>query len=71
MWPGVRQSAVEALTASHVADIKLGVDGDDLVLTASVPPPAAVIDLLASHRTEVVALLRPGPDGWSAEDWQM
>ena len=35
------------------------------------PPPAAVIDLLASHKAEVVALLRPGRDGWSAEDWQV
>jgi hypothetical protein len=64
-------SAVEALRAAHVAGIQLGVDGEDLVLTASVPPPAAVIDRLASHKTEVLALLRrPGRDGWSAEDWQ-
>jgi hypothetical protein len=64
-------SAVEALRAAHVAGIQLGVDGEDLVLTASVPPPAAVIDLLASHKTEVLALLRPAGDGWSAEDWQV
>jgi hypothetical protein len=64
-------SAVEALRAAQVAGIQLGVDGEDLVLTATVPPPAAVIDLLASHKAEVLALLRPGPDGWSAEDWQV
>jgi len=64
-------SAVEALRAAHVAGIQLGVDGEDLVLTASVPPPAAVIDLLANHKTEVLALLRPAEDGWSAEDWQV
>jgi hypothetical protein len=62
-------SAVEALRAAHVAGIQLGVDGEHLVLTASVPPPAAVIDLLASHKAEVLVLLRPGQDGWSAEDW--
>ena len=64
-------SAVEALRAAHVAGIQLGVDGEDLVLTASVPPPGAVIDLLASLKTEVLALLRPTEDGWSAEDWHV
>ena len=64
-------SAADALKAARAAGIQLGVDGEDLVLTASVPPPAAVIDLLASHKAEVVALLRPGRDGWSAEDWQV
>jgi hypothetical protein len=64
-------SAAKALGAAHVAGIQLGVDGEDLVLTASVPPPAAVIDLLANHKTEVLALLRPTEDGWSAEDWHV
>ena len=64
-------NAVEALTAAHVAGIQLGVDGEDLVWSASAPPPTAVIDLLVSHKAEVVALLRPSPDGWSAEDWQV
>ena len=64
-------SAADALKAARAAGIQLGVDGEDLVLEASVPPPAAVIDLLASHKAEVVALLRPGRDGWSAEDWQV
>jgi hypothetical protein len=64
-------SAVEALRAAHVAGIQLVVDGEDLVLTASVPPPAAVIDLLSSHKAGIVALLRPAEDGWSAEDRQV
>jgi hypothetical protein len=64
-------SAVEALRAAHVAGIQLSVDGEDLVLTASVPPPGAVINLLACLKTEVLALLRPTEDGWSAEDWHV
>ena len=64
-------SAVEALRAAHAAGIQLGVDGEDLVLAASVPPPAAVIDLLSSHKASIVALLRPAEDGWSAEDRQV
>jgi hypothetical protein len=62
-------SALEALRAARIAGIQLGVDGEDLVLTASVPPPGAVIDLLARFKTEDLALLRPTGDGWSAEDW--
>jgi hypothetical protein len=41
-------SAADALKAARAAGIQLGVDGEDLALTASVPPPATVIDLLAS-----------------------
>ena len=41
-------SAPDALKAARAAGIQLGVDGEDLALTASVPPPATVIDLLAS-----------------------
>ena len=26
---------------------------------------------LSRHKAEIVALLRPGRDGWSAEDWQV
>ena len=64
-------SAAEALKAARAAGIQLGIDGDDLVLEASTPPPPAVIDLLSRHKAEVVALLRPAVDGWSAEDWQV
>ena len=64
-------SAAEALKAARAAGIQLGIDGDDLVLEASVPPPPAVIDLLSSHKASIVALLRPAEDGWSAEDRQV
>ncbi len=64
-------SAGEALKAARAAGVQLGIDGDDLVLEASAQPPPSVIDLLASHKAEVVALLLPGRDGWSAGDWQV
>jgi hypothetical protein len=41
------------------------------LLEAPAPPPAAVLDLLSHHKAGVVAPLRPGWDGWSAEDWQV
>lgn len=63
--------AVEALKAARAAGVHLGVDGDALVLDAASAPPAAVLDALSRHKAEIVALLRPDHDGWSAEDWQV
>jgi hypothetical protein len=64
-------SAAEALKAARDAGIELRLDGDDLVLEASGPPPAAVLNLLSRHKPCIVVLLRSRPDGWSAEDWQV
>ncbi|KAF0128000.1 MAG: hypothetical protein FD152_2411 [Xanthobacteraceae bacterium] len=64
-------STAEALKAARAAGVELCLDGDDLVLEASAPPPAAVLDLLSRHKPGIVVLLRPGRDGWSAEDWQV
>lgn len=30
---------------------------------------AAVLNLLTLHKADLILLLRPGDDGWSAEDW--
>ncbi len=62
-------SAVEALKVARAAGVHLAVDGDALALEASAPPPPAVIELLSQHKPEIVALLRPADDGWSALDW--
>jgi hypothetical protein len=63
--------AIDALEAARAVRISLAVDGDDLVLEAASAPPAAVLDALSQNKAEIVALLRPGRDGWSAEDWQV
>jgi hypothetical protein len=63
-------NAAQVLQAARAADIQVKIDGADLLLRASAPPPAAVLDLLSRHKGEVVALLRPGRNGWSAEDWR-
>jgi hypothetical protein len=62
-------SAADALKTARAAGLELEVDGDDLVLAASAPPSASILDMLSRHKAAVVALLRPGGDGWSAEDW--
>jgi hypothetical protein len=63
-------SAAEALKQARAAGIRLGIDGDDLALEAPAPPPAEVLDLLVRHKADILALLCPGSDGWSGEDWQ-
>lgn len=62
-------SAAEALKAACAAGIEIRLDGDDLVLEASSPPSAAILDLLSRHKPGIAVLLRSGRDG-SAEDWQ-
>jgi hypothetical protein len=64
-------SAISALKAACAAGIRLGGDGDDLVLEAAAPPPAVVIDLLSRASLASWRCCGRGPDGWSAEDWQV
>jgi hypothetical protein len=63
-------SAAEALNAARAAGIRVGVGGDDLVLEGVAAPPPAMLDLLSRNKAGILALLRPGDDGWSAEDWR-
>ena len=64
-------NAAGALKAARAAGLKLVADGDALALSAASAPPAAVLDALFRHKAEIIALLQPGRDGWSAEDWQV
>jgi hypothetical protein len=63
-------TAVEALNAARAAGVDLRVDGNSLILQAAAPPPTEVIDLLSRYKPALVALLRPGTDGWTADDCQ-
>jgi hypothetical protein len=63
-------SAAETLWEARTAGIELRVEGGDLALQAPAPPPADLLERLTRHKPDIVALLRPGRDGWSAEDWQ-
>src|SRR5262245_25918928 len=64
-------SAATALKAARDAGIELGIEGDELLLEAPAPPPTAVLDALRRHKAEIVAMLRPGRDDWSSEDWRL
>ncbi len=63
-------SAAEALKAARAVGIHLEVDGDELLWEASAQPTSVILEVLSHHKAEIVAVLRPGRDGWSAEDWQ-
>jgi hypothetical protein len=51
-------SAVEALKAARAAGVGIALEGEDLMLEASAPPPAAVLDALSRHKADIIALLR-------------
>jgi hypothetical protein len=63
-------STADASKSAGATGIELRFDDDDFALSAAAAPHAAVLDALSQHKTGIVALLRPGRDGWSAEDWQ-
>jgi hypothetical protein len=62
-------SATEAIRAARTAGVRLTPDGEDLLLDAPSPPSTAVIDQLSRHKAEVLKLLQPAGNGWSAADW--
>jgi hypothetical protein len=63
-------SAHFALRAARAAGVSVSVDGDDIVWQASAAPPLNVLDALSRHKAEVIVLIRPAKDEWTAEDWQ-
>jgi hypothetical protein len=66
----LNMSAAEALRAARAAGVTVMPDGENLVLEAKAEPPRTVLDALAQHKRAIVALLRSGQQGWTAEDWQ-
>ena len=62
-------SAAEAIRAARTAGVRLTANGEDLLLDAASPPSVAVIDKLWRHKAEVLKLLRPAGNSWSAADW--
>jgi hypothetical protein len=64
-------SAVQALGAARAFGIRLELDGDDLLLEASAPPPDAVLEALSQHKADVVRILHSAKDQSSPEYWQI
>ncbi len=55
-------TAVTALAQALAAGIRVTRDGDNLVLTASNPPPAWVVEPLLRHKTDILTMLSPSAD---------
>ena len=64
-------TAAQALGAARAFGIHFELDGDDLLLEASAPPPRAILDALSQHKADVVRILRAAKEGWSTDDWQL
>jgi hypothetical protein len=64
-------NAANALRAAVAAGVAIAVDGNDLVLEAVSIPPPDVLNALLRHKPDILALLRPRQDGWSAADWHV
>ena len=62
-------SALTALKAARACGVRVETDGNKLSLRAATAPPPDVVALLSTHKSEVIALLKPRADGRSAEDW--
>ncbi len=63
-------TAAEARERAYAAGVHVATDGCDLLLEARTPPPTHVLNMLAGHKGELIALLRNTGESWSAEDWQ-
>ena len=63
-WNARDMNAGEALKAAHAAGVQIEINGNNLVLKAAAPPPAAVHAALSQHKTEIIALLRSKGDRW-------
>ncbi len=69
-WSPVLQEARVVLDVARLAGIDVEVRDGTLKLTASTEPPAALIERLRQNKAGIIALLTPGPDGWSPDDWR-
>ena len=63
-------NAAQALQAARAAGIQVKIDGVDLLLSASAPPSAAVLEGLSRHKVHVLALLRLEKVEWTPDDWR-
>jgi hypothetical protein len=63
-------SVIQALKTAREAGIELAVEGDELVWEADEEPGEAILDLLSRNKADLIEVLRPSAQGWSAMDWQ-
>jgi hypothetical protein len=64
-------SAMEALRAARALGVELTIEGNDILLEAASEPPAAAVEALVRHKSEIIKLLRPSKAVWSPGDWRL
>jgi hypothetical protein len=62
-------TARAALRVAREAGLELQAVGADVAIRAPDGVSPAVLEVIRSHRAEIVALLTPGPGGMTREDW--
>lgn len=62
--------AAETILMAEASGIRLGVEGADLILDADLEPPLDVVNAIRRHKAEIIELLAPPGDRWTAEDWR-
>ncbi|SDF12631.1 hypothetical protein [Thalassobaculum litoreum] len=62
-------SASEIMRLVQATGIHVEAEGDELILEADHEPPAAVLEAIRRHKSEILALLAAN-DKWTAGDWQ-
>ncbi len=62
-------SVAETIRAAEASGIRLRAEGTDLVLDADLEPPVDVVNAIRRHKAEIIELLAPPGDGWTAKDW--
>jgi hypothetical protein len=67
---GKDMNALEALNAAIRAGVEVTLDDNGLVLKALAKPSDAIIGGLEACKAEIIFLLRPHSQGWTAEDWR-
>ena len=65
-------SAAEAIRLAEASDVRLEVEGVDLILDFELEPPAAMVDALRRHKVEIIELLEAqAASAKAADDWQV
>jgi hypothetical protein len=54
-------NAAELIKEAAAVGIQISIEGDDLLVKATAPPPEEIIELITQHKPEIVNLLRSGP----------
>lgn len=63
-------SVAETIRVAEASGIRLRAEGTDLVLDADLEPPVDVVNAIRRHKAEIIELLAPPGDRWTAEDWR-